>query len=60
MDQLLARLSSVSGLKSEDIWVYLQDIPAQQMIEFGRFLPAPGQESEWQKGFSAAKKRALL
>ncbi len=39
----------------EDVWVYLQEIVAEQMIEFGRTLPVPGQEAEWRKGFSAAK-----
>jgi phenylpyruvate tautomerase PptA (4-oxalocrotonate tautomerase family) len=33
----------------EGVWIYLQDIPETQMIEFGRFLPAPGEEAEWER-----------
>jgi phenylpyruvate tautomerase PptA (4-oxalocrotonate tautomerase family) len=30
------------------IWVYLSEIPAAQMIEYGRVLPTPGHEQAWQ------------
>jgi phenylpyruvate tautomerase PptA (4-oxalocrotonate tautomerase family) len=56
---ITAKLQEIAGVGPEDIWVYLQDIPAAQMVEFGRVLPEPGAETEWQRGLGA-KKRAEL
>ncbi|MCD2197590.1 tautomerase family protein [Actinomycetospora endophytica] len=36
------------GVPDDLVWVYVSEIPAEQMVEFGRVLPAPGQEAEWQ------------
>ena len=59
MSQMLEEIAQIVDITTEDVWIYLQDIPATQMIEFGRFLPAPGDEAEWEKGMSP-KKRASL
>lgn len=56
MDRILRQVSEIAGAKAEDIWVYMQDIPPTQMIEFGRFLPAPGEEEEWKQGISEEKR----
>ena len=48
-----------AGVGPEDVWVYLQEIPAAQMVEFGRILPEPGAEEEWLRGFSQEKTRQL-
>ncbi len=32
---------------TEEIYVYIQDIPAQSVIEWGRPLTAPGDEQAW-------------
>jgi phenylpyruvate tautomerase PptA (4-oxalocrotonate tautomerase family) len=49
--ELLARitkeLSQITGLQPEDVWVYICDIPGQNIAEYGRGLPDPGQEAEW-------------
>ncbi|MDR7037278.1 phenylpyruvate tautomerase PptA (4-oxalocrotonate tautomerase family) [Methylobacterium sp. BE186] len=50
-----ARVGAAAGIGREDIWVYVQDIAAEQMIEFGRILPEPGREAEWRRGFSPEK-----
>jgi len=44
---------------AEDVWIYLQDIPATQMIEFGRFLPAPGEEAEWERQMTPERRARL-
>jgi len=59
MSQMLEEIVRVTGITAEDVWLYLQDIPAAQMIEFGRFLPAPGDEAEWEKGMSPEKRASL-
>ena len=59
MSQMLEDIARIVDITSEDVWIYLQDIPATQMIEFGRFLPAPGDEAEWEKGMSPGKRGSL-
>jgi len=55
MSAILSGVRPIAGVGAEDIWIYLQDIEAHQMIEFGRFLPLPGGEGAWRTGFSAEK-----
>jgi phenylpyruvate tautomerase PptA (4-oxalocrotonate tautomerase family) len=38
---------AVTGTPGDLVWVYLSEIPAGQMIEFGRPLPPTGREAEW-------------
>ena len=59
MIQMLEEIARIAGLTVEDIWIYLQDIPATQMIEFGRFLPAPGDEAEWEREMTPEKRSRL-
>ncbi|SFR61112.1 Phenylpyruvate tautomerase PptA, 4-oxalocrotonate tautomerase family [Marinobacter daqiaonensis] len=59
MDTILRQVSLIAGISVEDIWIYLQEIPSVQMIEFGRFLPAPGEEEEWKRGLSPEKQADL-
>jgi phenylpyruvate tautomerase PptA (4-oxalocrotonate tautomerase family) len=32
---------------ASDVWVYLVDLPARDMIEYGHILPEPGDEAAW-------------
>jgi phenylpyruvate tautomerase PptA (4-oxalocrotonate tautomerase family) len=47
ISQILAAVSEVSELERNKIWIYLVDIPARQMVEFGHVLPEPGDEPAW-------------
>lgn len=35
------------GAPIERAWVYLSDVPAAHIIEYGEILPDPGQEEQW-------------
>ncbi|KAE8545768.1 tautomerase family protein [Marinobacter nauticus] len=59
MSQMLEEIAQILNITAEDVWIYLQDMPATQMIEFGRFLPAPGDEAEWEKGMTQGKRDSL-
>ena len=59
MSQILEEIARIAGITAEDVWIYLQDIPATQMIEFGRFLPAPGDEAEWEREMTPEKRSRL-
>src|SRR5271168_5297223 len=37
----------ISRIPASGIWVYLNELPAGQMAEFGRVLPEAGAEAEW-------------
>ncbi len=41
-----AHSAQIVNITTQDVWIYLQDFPATQMIAFGRFLPALGEETE--------------
>ena len=46
-------------LKSDCLWVYLEDLPPQQMIEYGEILPKSGKEKKWFKSLSNSLKKRL-
>ncbi len=59
IEQIITQAASALAVAREDVWVYIQDIDADQMAEFGRILPAPGEESAWQAGMSEEKRAQL-
>ena len=46
-------------LKKDFIWVYLEDLPPQQMIEYGEILPKSGEEKKWFKSLSIRLRKRL-
>ena len=62
-DALMARLTSdvalASQMKTNCVWVYLSEIPPNQMVEFGRVLPLHGKEAEWSAALPEAEKARL-
>ena len=50
-DELISDLKHVliknSKLDETQIWVYINDLPPSQMIEYGAVLPDSGKEKEW-------------
>jgi phenylpyruvate tautomerase PptA (4-oxalocrotonate tautomerase family) len=46
-------------LKKDFVWVYLEDLPPQQMIEYGEILPKSGEEKKWFKSLSISLKKRL-
>ena len=50
-DKLIADLKDIlvknSKLDETQIWVYINDLPPSQMIEYGAVLPESGEESKW-------------
>ncbi len=51
--EAVAREGGVAGTR---VWVYIVELPAEQMAEFGRILPAPGKEADWIAAFPAAER----
>ena len=49
--QLISGLRKIliknTNLRKENVWVYLEDLLPDQMIEYGEVLPKSGQEKKW-------------
>ena len=62
-DKLIVDLKDVlvknSKLDETQVWVYINDLPPSQMIEYGAVLPASGKEQEWFNGLSKKLKKKL-
>ena len=62
-DKLIACLKDVliknSKLDETQIWVYINDLPPSQMIEYGAVLPDSGKEKEWFTNLSSKLKKKL-
>ena len=63
-DKLISDLKNVlvknSKLDETQIWVYINDLPPSQMIEYGSVLPESGKEKEWFSKLSPKLKKKLL
>tara|TARA_B100000963_G_scaffold187490_1_gene163173 strand:+ start:799 stop:1239 length:441 start_codon:yes stop_codon:yes gene_type:complete len=56
---LRSSLVKNSGLSKDQIWVYILDLPPNQMIEYGEILPASGMEKIWYSKLPADLKKKL-
>ena len=52
-------LTKHSKLKKDYVWVYLEDLLPDQMIEYGEVLPKSGDEKKWFKSLSPSLKKRL-
>lgn len=53
---LLALMHAVAdgaGLETQYVQVYLVDVPARQIAEYGQILPLPGEEDAWRDALPA-------
>ena len=44
---MVSALAELAGLPRKSVWVYVSEIPARQMAEYGHILPEPGTEKAW-------------
>ena len=62
-DKLIVDLKDVlvknSKLDETQVWVYINDLPPSQMIEYGAVLPESGKEKEWFKNLSSKLRKNL-
>ena len=62
-DKLISDLKHVlvknSKLDETQVWVYINDLPPSQMIEYGAVLPESGKENEWFTSLSSKLKKKL-
>lgn len=45
--RIMRETAEVLDISEQSVWVYISDIPAQGVLEFGNVLPEPGHEEQW-------------
>jgi phenylpyruvate tautomerase PptA (4-oxalocrotonate tautomerase family) len=53
VSEMVTVLADLAGLPKKSVWVYVSEIPARQMAEYGHILPEPGGEQAWLDGLPA-------
>lgn len=53
-------LVEATGTERASAWVYLVDVPARDLIEYGHVLPEPGGESAWMESLPRADRERML
>ena len=56
---IVQALSEISGVEESAIWVYLCNLAPDDMVEYGRVLPLPGQEQAWFEALPSELQRHL-
>lgn len=47
MLNIMQDVADISGIRREDIWIYINTLYCDHMVEFGKVLPQAGREAEW-------------
>lgn len=47
MERIANDIGALAKVAREEVWVYISDIEAAGVLEFGQVLPPPGQEEAW-------------
>jgi phenylpyruvate tautomerase PptA (4-oxalocrotonate tautomerase family) len=59
MHRIATAAAQIAGCSLADLWIYLNELPPENMIEFGHVLPVPGNEGEWLNGLSSGLREWL-
>lgn len=60
IERILHDICKVTGVAEDEVWVYICDIPADNIAEYGRILPSPGDEVAWLTTLSESLRTRLL
>ena len=60
LQRITRETSDILGISEQAVWVYISDIPAQGVLEFGNVLPEPGSEEQWLASLPDALREKLL
>lgn len=57
--RIAEEIAAATGFEHKAVWVYITEIPARQMIEFGHVLPQAGDEHAWNEALPEDDRRWL-
>jgi len=57
--QLAAEVGAAAQFPPHSVWVYLTELPASAMLEFGHVLPEPGKEAAWSAALPEADRQFM-
>jgi phenylpyruvate tautomerase PptA (4-oxalocrotonate tautomerase family) len=57
--QILDAAADAAAMPKSHVWVYITELPAAQMAEFGHVLPEPGEETAWTAALPAAERERM-
>jgi phenylpyruvate tautomerase PptA (4-oxalocrotonate tautomerase family) len=60
LSKIVDAVTKIASVERRSVWVYISEIPALQMIEYGHELPLPGQEEHWRENLPQADREYLL
>ena len=58
--RIMQGVGRASGAAEDAVWVYLYDIPAANVVEYGRVLLPPGEEDAWFSSRPDAMRERLM
>ena len=58
--RIMRETSQILGVSEQAVWVYISDIPAQGVLEFGNVLPEPGGEDKWLASLPSSLREKLM
>ncbi len=59
MDRIVKAVAQIADCPLDNLWIYLNELPPENMVEFGHVLPVPGRENEWLNGLPSALRERL-
>jgi phenylpyruvate tautomerase PptA (4-oxalocrotonate tautomerase family) len=59
LQRIMRETSEILGISEQAVWVYISDIPAHGVLEFGNVLPEPGEEEKWLASLPSALREKL-
>ncbi len=57
--RLTADVAAAAGVEPFAVWVYLQELPAAAMVEYGHILPEAGEEPAWTEALPPDDRRRM-
>jgi phenylpyruvate tautomerase PptA (4-oxalocrotonate tautomerase family) len=60
LQRIMHDVGRACGVTEEAVWVYLSDLPAENLTEYGRILPPPGKEDTWFSSLPDATRERLM
>jgi phenylpyruvate tautomerase PptA (4-oxalocrotonate tautomerase family) len=59
LHRIMRETGDILRVSEENVWVYISDIPAEGVAEFGNILPQPGGEEKWLEALPDALREKL-